>query len=271
MAMELTPLNPVIGSEVTGVDLATAGDNQLEEVKAALLEQKVLVFRDQKLTPEQHKAIGRVFGTGKLHQHALNDSGDPYYLPVITDENSKYTPGDGWHTDVSCDPNPIAVSMLYITQIPASGGGDTLFTNMNASYELLSEPVKELCHKLTAIHDGAFPYRDVYGVEPEGAYNKTEHPVVIQHPETGEPILWVNRGFTTKLKGCGFDESKYLLDMLYAHIAQTPKAQCRVRWENNTLVMWDNVATQHHATWDYFPEKRVGARVSVVGREIRAA
>ena len=273
--MQVKNLTPTIGAEVSNVDLADASDELLANIKQVLGERAVLVFRDQHLTRDQHKQIGRAFGTGELHRHALAGKGsdDPEILAVRTDEKSRYTAGDGWHTDVSCDPDPIACSMLYITEVPASGGGDTLFANMAQAYQTLSDPVKALIRGLTAIHDGALPYKNAYGIEPpvDKPYNRTRHPIVIKHPVTGKEILWVNRGFTSGIKGVSPLESAHLLEMLFHHIEATPRLQCRVQWEPNTLVMWDNVATQHHAVWDYFPESRYGERVSAKGVELQAA
>ena len=97
------------------------------------------------------------------------------------------------------------------------------------------------------------------------AYNRTVHPVVIRHPVTGRKLLWVNRGFTTGIKGLSHVENRHLLELFFQHIESTLTAQCRVRWEDGTLTIWDNIATQHHAVWDYFPNSRYGERVSVVG------
>jgi taurine dioxygenase len=269
--MQLDHLTPKTGTEVLGLDLATASDAEIGTVKALLAERLVLVFRDQHLTRERHKALGCHFGTGVLHRHALSRDGDPEIVVVKTNAESKYTAGEGWHTDVSCDPNPISASMLYITEIPECGGGDTAFVNMYLGWDTLSAPVQELAARLTAIHDGALPWKEAYGIDPQGmAYNRTEHPLVITHPDTGRKVLWVNRGFTSHLKVVGRLEARHLLEMYFHHIECNPLLQCRVRWQANTLVIWDNVATQHHACWDYFPHARYGERVSTVGVDVGA-
>ncbi len=144
---------------------------------------------------------------------------------------------------------------------------------MTEAYALLSEPVQELIGNLRAVHDGALPWRQAYGKEPAAGteYNRTAHPMVIAHPDNGKPLLWVNRGFTTKIQGVTALESRALLEMLFQHIESTPRIQCRVRWDKHTLVIWDNIATQHHAVWDYFPHTRHAERVSVIGGELQAA
>lgn len=264
----LSPFTPHIGAEVRGIDLSRPlGEVEEREIRDAFLEWMVLVFREQRLTREQHKDFARRFG--RLHVHPMHHGGrrgaDPEILPVVTSAKSAYTAGDGWHTDVTCDPIPPLGSMLYVTETPACGGGDTLFADMVLAYELLSEPLKRFLDGLTAVHDGAIPYVGGYGTAPpEGGYPRSEHPVVIRHPETGRKVLYVNGGFTSHIVGLSRTESRAILDMLYQHIAATPRLHCRVTWQPGTLTFWDNRCTQHHAVWDYFPHSRRGERVSVL-------
>ena len=269
----IRPLTPHIGAEIEGVDLSQPlSQSQKDDIRWAWLEWQVLVFRDQELTREQHKDFGRSFGP--LHVHPLHKSSeykgghDPEILVVKTTQKSKYTAGDGWHTDVSCDEQPPMASMLYIKEIPECGsGGDTLFADMYRAYETLSERMQQFLEGLVAVHDGALPYIGKYGyAAPDGKqYPKTEHPVVVRHPETGRKALFVNSGFTSHIRGLRRWESRGLLDMLFRHIATTVSLTCRVRWEPNTLTLWDNRCTQHHAVWDYYPQSRFGERVSIVG------
>lgn len=267
-------ITPTIGSMVN-FDLATASAADMTEIHRLLGERMVLAFPDQHLSRDQHKALGKHFGTGVLHRHPLaaqTGSTDPDVLIVKADANSKWVAGESWHTDVSCDPNPIAVSMLYMKQIPENGGGDTLFASMYDALEGLSAPLRKMLEGLTARHNGARPWRDGYGIEPpkDQPYNVTVHPVILRHPETARALLWVNGGFTQRIMEVSKHESDHLLDMLLNHIEREPKYQCRIRWQNNMLVMWDNLATQHIASWDYFPQTRIAERVSVVGPELAA-
>ena len=261
------PLSPVIGAEIEGVDLAGELSNrQFDEVHRAFLEHKVLVFRDQNLSAEAHKNFGRRFG--KLHTHVLQAmrEGDNERLEVRATGKSKYVAGEDWHSDVTCDEEPPMGSMLYLTETPSIGsGGDTLFANMGLAYEMLSDAMKAFLGGLTAIHDGAKPWTGSYGVKPEIPFAKNEHPVVIRHPETGEKVLFVNRGFTMRIVQLARSESDSILEMLYRFVEANPLITCRVRWAPNTLVFWDNRCTQHHALWDYYPLPRSGHRVSIVG------
>jgi taurine dioxygenase len=273
-SIQVDSLTPHIGAQVSGVNLDEELSNeQFSDLYQAWLDWKVLVFRDQHLDAEQHKAFARRFGT--LHVHPMQHSygGDQEILRVKTTKDSKYTAGNGWHTDVTCDEIPPMASALYIKETPGHGGGDTLFANMYLAFDLLSNTMKSLLENLTAVHDGALPYLGNYKVAPpEGdAYPQNEHPVIVTHPETGKKILFVNSGFTSHIKGMHPFESKALLQMLFDHISRTHRLTCRVAWQPNTLTLWDNRCTQHHAIWDYFPESRYGERVSILGNSRPAA
>jgi len=276
MSINVQNITPVIGAEVSGIDLTQIDEVTAASLRRLLADRGVLVFRDQQLDHAAHKRAAACFGTGELHYHPLataSGSADPAVLTVKATASSTFAAGDGWHTDVSCDPAPIRASLLYMHEMPESGGGDTVFASMTEAYALLSEPVQDLIGNLRAVHDGALPWRQAYGKEPAAGteYNRTVHPMVIAHPDNGKPLLWVNRGFTTKIQGVTALESRALLEMLFQHIESTPRIQCRVRWDKHTLVIWDNIATQHHAVWDYFPHTRHAERVSVIGGELQAA
>lgn len=268
-SFDVAPLTPHIGAEVTDVDLSEPLDEQaLADVRRAFSDWSVLVFRDQQLDRDAHKRFGRYFGD--LHTHPMNYSraGDPEILKVRTTAESAYTAGDGWHTDVSCDAIPPLASALYITETPECGGGDTLYADMYLAYELLSPVMQDFLEGLTAVHDGALPYVGAYkSTPPEGGYPRNEHPVITVHPETGRKVLYVNSAFTSHIKGMRPWESRALLEGLHDFIATTPRLYCRVEWQPNTLTLWDNRCTQHHAVWDYYPHTRSGERVSVIGTE----
>jgi len=266
-SIEVRRLTPSIGAEIFGVDLGGAiGNQQFDEIHDALLRHLVIFFRDQKMTPEQHKDFGRRFG--KLHIHPASTSvlaEHPEILVIKADEKSKRVAGEVWHSDVSCDPEPPMGSILYMHQPPANGGGDTMFANMCVAYEKLSEPMQQFLAGLTAVHDGEHVYRGRYGMNDAGkTYPRAEHPVIRTHPETGRAALYVNRGFTTRIKELNRNESDALLDMLFDH-AETPEFQCRFKWQEGSVAFWDNRAVIHHAMWDYFPLSRLAHRVTVCG------
>lgn len=268
---KLTPISPTIGAEVHGIDLSRElSDFQFEEIKRALNENLALAFRDQKnLTPEAQKNLGRRFG--RLHQHVLaserkiaGGDTDPELLSWRTGKDSRFTAGNAWHNDVSCDAHPIFASLLHVAKLPESGGGDTVFLNLYLAYESLSAPFKVFLDGLTAVHDGAQGWTAGYGAKPQAGqtFPATEHPVVPRHPFTGQKFLFVNRGFTTHIAQLTRTESDAVLNALFRHIETSLSFQTRVQWQPDTLLLWDNWASQHHAVWDYYPFERWGARVS---------
>ena len=265
-AIRVEKLTPHIGAEVHGVDLSKSLDERtFKEIHEALTENQVIFFRDQHLTPEQHKAFGRLFGELVVHPAAPSlVDGHPEILVIHADEHSKHVAGENWHTDVSCDPTPPMGSMLYMHELPPVGG-DTRFASMYAAYDALSEPMKRFLEPLTAIHDGEHVYRGRYGVNDAGkVFPRAEHPVVRTHPVSGKKALYVNRGFTTRIAQLRRPESAALLEMLYQHI-ETPELSCRFKWQANSIAFWDNRCVQHHALWDYYPNKRYGHRVTIKG------
>ena len=265
---DVTPLTPSIGAEVAGVELARLTDADFREIHRAFLDHHVLVFRNQALTREQHKAFGRRFGELHLHPAKTNLGmpGDPEIFDIKITDRTKVANGEGWHTDLSCEPVPPMASALYITQTPPSGGGDTLFANMQDAFDALSPSIKTLLEGLTAFHDGR---KDLdhygYALKPGETYPAAHHPVVVRHPETDRKLLFVNEPFTVRINELSRPESAAVLEMLYRHIERGTRFHCRVRWEERTLVLWDNRAVHHHAVWDYFPETRLGERVTVKG------
>jgi taurine dioxygenase len=259
-------LTPIIGAEVGGVDLSKPlNDEQLAEVRRAFLENHVLVFRDQHLSVDQHKAFGRLFGELRALPVEDIDGDDPELVVIRANARSRFVAGETWHTDGTADLEPSMGSMLYVKETPAIGtGGDTLFANMHLAVEMLSPTMQQFLGELTAIHDGEIPWK---GFQPPANLPKTEHPVVVRHPETGRKTLFVNSGFTSHIVQLSGGESQMLLNMLFDLIAREPILSCRVRWEPNTLVFWDNRCTQHHAVWDYFPHSRYGERVTILGKQ----
>lgn len=269
-SFELRPLSPTLGAEIHGLDLSQPlSDEQFAEVRRAMAEYLVIAFRGQHLDSESHKAFARRFGT--LHRHVLAKSraiaggtDDPEILAWRTGPESRFTAGDGWHHDVSCDARPIWGSFLHVTRLPESGGGDTAFANMVLAYESLSPAYQAFLEGLTAVHDGAQAWTLGYGSQPEPGktFPASEHPVVARHPVTGQKFLFVNSGFTSHIVQLSRHESDAVLKQLFNHIERNLAFQVRVHWQPGTLLFWDNWATQHHAVWDYFPEQRWGERVS---------
>lgn len=268
--MQTTPLTPHLGVQVDGVDLATlsAPGPDADAFVRLLWEHGVVVVRDQELDRETHKELGRRFGPLHVHPSKRHPDarGDKEIFTVKAGESTRRVNGGRWHSDVSCDENPPAASLLRLIDAPPVGG-DTVFADMHRAFTTLSAPIRELLVGLEAFHDGR---RDLrwYGIElqPGQTYPSYTHPVVVAHPVTGRPTLHVNEAFTEHIVGLESLESEAVLSMLYDHIARRPELHCRVRWEPGTVVIWDNRAVQHHAVADYLPANRRGERVTIEGQ-----
>ena len=263
------PLSPIIGAEVSGVDISKPLDKDvLEEVNRALLDHQVIFFRDQEMSLERHKAFGRNFGSLHIHPTAAKIDGHPEILTIHADENSKAVAGMKWHSDVSCDLEPPMGSILHLHQIPKVGG-DTMFASTYYAYEQLSGPIKSFISNLSAWHESIGVHRDRLNHkgalrDGENAYPEALHPVVRTHPVTKKKTLFVNENFTTRIEGLNKNESDSILAMLYEHIA-TPEFHCRFRWKENSVAFWDNRCVQHRSVWDYYPQVRHGYRVTISG------
>jgi taurine dioxygenase len=267
--IEVTPISPIIGAEIGGVDISKPLGNQMfQEIHDALMEHQVIFFRDQEMTLDEHMTFGRLFGELHIHPAARKTAGHPEVITIHADERSKVVAGMRWHSDVSCDLEPPMGSILHLHQIPAVGG-DTMFASMYAAHDALSEPIKKFIGGLEAWHESAHVHRDRLGHkgelrDGEDAYPVSLHPVVRTHPVTGRKCLFVNENFTTRIDGLKPNESAALLQMLYDHIA-TPEFQCRFAWREKSVAFWDNRCAQHRTVWDYYPEVRHGYRVTVAG------
>lgn len=265
--LTLHPVTPALGAEVEGVDLtAPLSDELIAEIRKAVVQYKVIFFRDQNITQEQHVAFGRRFGDLEIHPSTTEDQEFPEILHLKS-EGEGALRADIWHSDVTYRPCPSFGSILRARTIPPTGG-DTLWANMALAYEGLSPAMKDWLCTLTAEHDILASGR-TEGVDVERVrklYPIVEHPVVRTHPETGERVVYVNRTFTSRIKGLSEEESDWLLDHLSA-LASVPEYQCRFRWEPNSIAFWDNRATQHYASTDYLPAKRHMERVTVIGDE----
>lgn len=260
----VTKTTPAVGATISGANLADLDDETFDEVRRALLEHCVVFFRDQHMTIDQHIAFGRRFGDLDVHPAAGNATGREEILVISADENSARANGEGWHSDVSCLPEPPMGSILYMHEVPPTGG-DTMFSSMYAAYDALSDKMKSYLEGLTAVHSGEHIYRGTYeGVEDKASYPRASHPVVRIHPETGRKCLFVNRAFTTHIQGVPRDESDAILAYLYDHM-EHPNFQVRFQWEPNSVAFWDNRCAQHRAIWDYWPHRRYGHRVTVKG------
>ncbi len=263
-SITITPLTPGLGAVITGIDLTQPlAAGQVAELKQAFADHQVIFFRDQQLSFDDHKALAREFGGIHIAESTApwRVPGHPELTIIHADADSKYVAGEDWHSDMSCDPEPPLGSILYLHTVPEVGG-DTVFSNMYAAYDALSDRMKAYLEGLTAVHDSAVGFG---GITPAGmVLPRSSHPVIRVHPVTGKKTIFVNKGFTTRIEGVPADESAALLGFLFQHI-QRPQFQCRFSWKAHSIAFWDNRAVQHSAIWDYFPTTRSGYRVQVLG------
>jgi taurine dioxygenase len=270
MGLSITKLTADIGAEVEGVDLSVELDaSTVAQIREALLEHLVLVFRGQDLTPESHIAFAKYFGSIKLPPVSTAHGGPPE-VNVIDQTDPRGEGADAWHADNTYTATPPMGSLLRVVQLPTAGG-DTSFASMYAAYDALSPSIRRLCDGLIAVHDvtGSITKAIARGhssanlAEIQAQLPPVEHPVVIVHPETGRRALFVNINSTVRIVGLSDSESDMLLRFLFDHTKQ-PEFQVRVRWDTNTLVFLDNRCTQHYAVADY-RERRILHRVAVEG------
>ena len=266
--IEVRKLTPTIGAEIFGVDLAKPlGNQQFQEVHDALMDNLVIFFRDQKMTIDQHKDFGRRFGPLHTHPNApIEFPEHPEILVIKADEKSKRVAGEEWHSDVSCDPEPPMGSILYLTEVPPEGGGDTLFANMYRAYETLSEPIKRLLTGLTALHDSskAHYYRVKAKDREDIDFPNAEHPDRA-HPSGDRPAGAVRqpRLHLAHPAAAQARERRAARDALSPHRDAGIPVPLQVA--PNSVAFWDNRCAQHHAMFDYYPHRRYGHRVTVCG------
>ena len=271
MAIEIVPINGFIGAEIRGVDLARLDDATFKVLHDALVKYEVIVMRRQNITLEQQMAFGARFGALSIHPFSpnLDDKPEVIVLDYSADHPASRT--DIWHADETFRPNPPLATMLRARVVPERGG-DTCFSSMTAAYRGLSERMKGHIHGLVAQHDFK-PFRSLFSSTPEHRRKLREledqfpnpwHPVVRVHPVSGRRAIYVNPQFTLRIKDLKDDESQSLLAFLFAQ-ASVPEYQLRVKWEVDTVVMWDNRSVQHYAPHDYYPQRRVMERVTITG------
>lgn len=261
------PLTATIGAEIGGVDLAgDLTDDVIAELRQALLDWKVIFFRDQhRFDRDHHVAFGRQFGDLEVHPLTPKDQTQPEVFVIPA--GGEHRAPDVWHSDVTWRPEPSLGSILRAVDLPPVGG-DTLWADMGAAYDLLDDACRERIDDLVAFHD--FTRAFGRGQPPEVQermrvkYPTVEHPVVRTHPETGRRTIYVNASFTSAIKGLDDGDSRALLRRL-EHQAAIPDVQCRFRWRPGSVAFWDNRATQHCVSNDFLPARRVMERVTVVG------
>ena len=276
-SLTIQPLGPAIGALVGGVSLADGiSDAQRDALLAALLQHQVLFFEGQPerqpIAPLAQRALAAHFGDLHIHPVYPHAPGVPEII-VLDTHHDNPPDNDNWHTDVTFLAAPAMGAILSAQQLPPSGG-DTLWASGTAAWNALSKPWQAMLAGLNAEHDflKSFPaHRFARTPTEKVQWDKARqdhpprlHPVVRTHPVSGRQGLFVNEGFTTRIVELGASESDAVLRQLFAHLAK-PEFTVRWRWKLGDVAFWDNRLTQHYATADYLPHRRVMHRATLLG------
>lgn len=278
-SFDLHEMSPACGGIIEGIDLSKDLTNrQFDEIHQALLDRTVIVFRDQDITPAQQVAFARRFGEPQPAEvSGFEKSKENPEIDILEYDasNPPHVTRDLWHTDFVGTERPTMGTVLYAKDIPPRGG-DTIWVNMVAAYEGLSDRMRAHVDGLWAYHDSYQPYSEIsrpemydadkgtdYLREKQAVYVPALHPVVRKHPVTGEKGLFVNESMTTFIKDMDRRESDFLLRYLFDYL-RTPEFNYRHKWQTNDLAVWDNRLSLHYALFDY-TEHRLMHRIVIQG------
>lgn len=261
--MEILPLSQSVGAQVTGVDLRQPlAPEQFARLRGAFLDHGVLVFRGQDLSPGQLVGFSERWGPSEpygttIGEFLMKEQPQIIVLSNIV-ENGKplgaQDAGRYWHTDGSYVAKPAWFSVLHAREIPRGDDGrplgDTRFVSAGAAYDALPAEDRERIAQLTACHKYVYRY-----TKRDTQLPGVSHPMVLRHPLTGRPVIYVNAGFTDHVERVDEEDGRKLLGRLYEHLEHEDFGY-RHRWAVGDVVMWDNYATQHRATGDFGPQRR---------------
>lgn len=268
----IQPLAGAVGAVLGGVDLAQPlSDAQVSAIRQVWLQHGVIFFRSQPVPPAQFQAFAERFGEVIEYPFVKGIEGHPLIIEVLKLPHEKHNFGGIWHTDTAYLETPPMATMLIAREVPPFGG-DTLFASGAAAYEALSPAMQAMLRPLKAINTSAKAdvtktREDRIKDAPTTQSKKelmAEHPVVRTHPETGRKSLYVNFGHTARFAGMTDEESKPLLEYLFAHQSK-PEFTCRFSWQAGDIALWDNRCVLHNPVNDYHGHKRLMHRVTLKG------
>ena len=258
-----------LGATITDIDLKQPLDEELTGfIAKALAENEVIFFRNQDITPEQHRAFALNFGQLQSHPVYPTIEGFPE-ITILENDEKNPSKIEKWHTDMTFKKIPPLGSILLGKVIPEKGG-DTLFASLSAAYSDLPLDLKQSLEAMTAVHSFEYGFKESLS-EPFGREKlaqalidnpPVEHPVVCKHPVTGKKLIYVNSLFTLKINSLSDSESSELLKFLCDHIKKE-KYQCRFSWEINSIAFWDNRSVIHKPDNDYWPQLRRMERITI--------
>jgi taurine dioxygenase len=278
MGLALRPLTPAFGAEVSGLDLGAPLDQDtVAELQAAFDRHLVLLFRDQRLSPEAHIAFSRHFGELQVHvldQYHAAQHPELFVLSNVGPDGrpNRVHPDRGtlvWHTDGSFSRRPTYVTALYAEAVPSTGG-HTLFADTLSAFEALGEADRAWLAALRVEHDlNNSRIKAGYGPLPpdqRAQVPPVEHPLIRTHPPTGRRGIYLG-SHAARVLGMSETESAGLIERLVAHTTE-PRFVYDHAWRPGDLLMWDNRAVLHRATeYDTAVEPRIVRRTVVPGDE----
>lgn len=259
--IEVTPIAGSLGAEVTGVDLRSMDNHDWAAVHQAFLEYKVIAIRDQTLSPQDIMDVGARIGEPNHYPFVKGMDGFPFLFDVVKEPAETSNFGGGWHSDTTYMKTPPLATLLYALETPPRGG-DTLYCDMVAAYEVLSPAMKAMLAPLKGVNSAGLKHlggrkahhSSIAGMSMTGTENaeafEAVHPLVRTIGETGQKALYCSRGHTVRIDGMTEEESRPLIDWLQAH-ATRQEFTCRVNWKPGTLTIWDNRRAMHSAINDY--------------------
>jgi len=284
--LDVTYLSATIGAVINDLDVRDLDDTTVAAIRDLWVQRRVVFFPGQHLTPAEHLAFARRFGEpteGHPVIPGIADNPEVFEIDYTTagelyatyGDIASYERGVAWHTDVTFVKRPPLGSILRAVHVPEYGG-DTLWSDQIAAYNSLSPALQTFLATLTAVHDGTRQFQGILDLVGEGSWEgetftalePVEHPVVRTHPESGEKVLFVNPGFTSRIKELTLNESDALLAYLYAHSVK-PEHTVRYHWGAGDIGFWDNRSTQHAVSGDFGGSHRVIQRVTLRGDEPR--
>jgi taurine dioxygenase len=270
-SITVTPIAGALGAEIDRVDLATdLADETVAEIRRAWLAHLVVFFRDQTLAPPDFLAFARRMGEPVEYPFVKGIEGFPEIISVSKLPHETVNFGGIWHSDTVYLEQPPMATMLVAREVPRHGG-DTMWANMYAAHDALSPGMQDLLGTLRAVNSSALAdvsktredrIRD--SGEADDREYVAEHPVVRTHPETGRKALYVNVAHTVRFAGMTEDESRPILQFLFAHSIR-PELTCRFQWRVGSVALWDNRCAMHNPINDYHGHTRTMHRISLAG------
>ncbi len=268
--IEVHPVAGALGAEISRVDFVRPLEREVvSEIRQAFFDHLVIFFRGGKLPPQKLLAFARQFGEPMAYPQLKGLSECPLVTAVIKLEHEQVNFGGIWHSDTTYLECPPMASMLHAVEIPPYGG-DTLFANQYKAYESLSSGLKKTLDGMACVHKSTKPEvaktreNRLRDENSEVKVLAASHPVVRTHPVTGRKALYVSNAHTTHFEDWTEQESRAMLDYLFAHQVR-PEFTCRFRWEQGAIAFWDNRCVLHNPVNDYQGFRRVMHRVTLAG------